>query len=869
MKTKQSQRRVIISYSNTDMASAQKVCQSLEKAGLKCWMAPRDVEPGHDYAGQIMNAISNSDAMVLVLSGSSNKSPHVNREVERAVSKQIPIIPFVIEPVKLSSSMEYYVSSQHWLEAIDKPLEKHFPKLVSTVKGIMTEGLGRKQARENDAEVIGTPKQDNEPRQNLTAAQPEMLEAENKQWGKPKKHKMFLFALAAVTAGLLIILGVKYLNTFPELPFIKKASQSALKGKDRKDVTIMFFDNESGDSTLNWLQYGVSSLIVYDLGPDQYILTYTPEDYIDELKKAGYPMLIKMPLSLIQNILKNNKIPYFIAGRLVKTGIIYTINTTLYETKRCQIISCNKYSGSDIFNLVDQISMDIKRDLDFSKEQSEEANDLPVSEITTKSMSAYRLYTLGRNAIMLNNDYKQGIKLFEKAVEIDSSFAYAFWSLYDSYVKVNEKAKALKALTITMKHIYKFPDDDQYSVKYVYYQNNEPSKRYELCQSWIEQYPNNPAAHAQMGWACHNRGEYNLAIDHFKRAYDLDPHMDYCLRWLGGCYRDRGNYNKALIYYKQYLEKNKTQASPLIDIAEVYQEIGDYDNARKYYKKAELLEPENMNIKVFKAKIECKIGNMLAASDQLSETLKDAKTPEDSSEVYFGLMQYYIKKGQIQKMIENREKYFALLSKLLNPAEINQRKLWYFEYYALAGDKEAAFKLLKAIEKDLQFMDRVIYLWKNYMDIYIEMEDTDNAEKSLKQLDECMINNKSENQRSASIIGLAKIYELRKNYSEAIKYYQQDLKKYPGNIEDNVGIGKCYRLMGDLKNAEKYIKKTIKITAFDPDFNYEMALVYADMGKKDKAIFHLKRSLEVWAEADPDYKPAQKAREKLAELENK
>ncbi len=46
-----------------------------------------------------------------------------------------------------------------------------------------------------------------------------------------------------------------------------------------------------------------------------------------------------------------------------------------------------------------------------------------------------------------------------------------------------------------------------------------------------------------------------------------------------------------------------------------------------------------------------------------------------------------------------------------------------------------------------------------------------------------------------------------------------------------------------------------------------MGLVYADWGKDDKALEYLKKAQSIWEDADTDYEPAMKAREKLAELE--
>jgi hypothetical protein len=51
----------------------------------------------------------------------SNHSAQVRREVERAVHKQVQILPFRIEDVLPSKSLEYFLSSQHWMDAFPPP----------------------------------------------------------------------------------------------------------------------------------------------------------------------------------------------------------------------------------------------------------------------------------------------------------------------------------------------------------------------------------------------------------------------------------------------------------------------------------------------------------------------------------------------------------------------------------------------------------------------------------------------------------------------------------------------------------------------------------------------------------------------------
>ena len=109
---------VFISYSSHDKPTADAACAALEAKGHRCWIAPRDVLPGMDYGEAIVDAIHACKVMVLVYSGSANTSPQIRREVERAVATGSAIIPFRIEDVPMSKSLEYYISSPHWLDAL-------------------------------------------------------------------------------------------------------------------------------------------------------------------------------------------------------------------------------------------------------------------------------------------------------------------------------------------------------------------------------------------------------------------------------------------------------------------------------------------------------------------------------------------------------------------------------------------------------------------------------------------------------------------------------------------------------------------------------------------------------------------------------
>src|SRR3954464_14512777 len=122
-----------ISYCSEDKKIADAVCGTLEAKKIRCWIAPRDVGPGRTWSSAIVEAIGDSAVMVVIFSKHSNASPQVLREIERAVNKGIAIIPFRIEDVVPSKDLEYFISSCHWLDALNPPLEKHISELANAI----------------------------------------------------------------------------------------------------------------------------------------------------------------------------------------------------------------------------------------------------------------------------------------------------------------------------------------------------------------------------------------------------------------------------------------------------------------------------------------------------------------------------------------------------------------------------------------------------------------------------------------------------------------------------------------------------------------------------------------------------------------
>jgi len=132
---------VFISHSAHNREVADAICEALEKTGIRCWVAPRDVRPGRSFPGEITRAIQQSKVMVMVFSSHSNNSEQVLREVQLATDSRLVIIRFRIEDVALTDDLRYFLSSPHWLDALTPPLAKHIDRLQLAIKELLDQSV--------------------------------------------------------------------------------------------------------------------------------------------------------------------------------------------------------------------------------------------------------------------------------------------------------------------------------------------------------------------------------------------------------------------------------------------------------------------------------------------------------------------------------------------------------------------------------------------------------------------------------------------------------------------------------------------------------------------------------------------------------
>ena len=649
--------------------------------------------------------------------------------------------------------------------------------------------------------------------------------------------------------------GVSYKKSIPKREF-------------RKKILIYFIENKSGDTALDYLQYGIPEMTEYDLSQDILLTPFSARYIYERIIESGHDNPADLPITLMQRFAEQRHMNYFLFGSFLKEGDAYLINIKLYNTHLTKLITEISLQNESLFDLVDQLSVAIKRELALPESHISETVDLPVSAIFTDSEKALYYYSMSLKEGVLNN-WDQEILFLESALHEDPEFAIAYPVLAVAYLNMGNFEGALETLQITLdNYLHKLPERRQFIVKYInYVLRQQPEKALAIVKMWINLYPDDIVAHITLAERYAVRSMFEEAIDEHKEILRLDPEQYNSLRTLGDYYLQTGNFDSAQVYYEVYAEKFPKQAESYRRLGVFYTTIGDMDKAKENYETALLLAEasEKIRIKLNLAYVLMNAGDFDRTHTECSEALRMSRTAQDSSLVYQTLETYYLVKGQVNKSLESLESRLELNKSIYTPNEFLSQKITNLDPYIYAGKIDEAFQILEDITQEVDPpWDQVVPF--GYMILYTELGEVEKAEEAIALGEQFIMSFGQEVMLVYIHEAKGELYESQDEHQLAIDSYQKYLSVNPNSIMMHCRISRCYRNLDDLKKAEEELETCLKRRPYNATVNYEAALLYLEMGDEKKGLEYLKRANDIWKDADPEYERARIAREKMKEM---
>jgi TolB-like protein len=192
-------------------------------------------------------------------------------------------------------------------------------------------------------------------------------------------------------------------------------------------VAVLPFQNMTNDTTLNVWQDGIQDNLINTLSNSEELKVRQTESISVFLNSKGLTNFASITPSLAHSISRNLNTDILISGSIKAAGNALRVNTQLIDSRSNEVyksFQIDGYSG-EILTLIDSLSRMVRNFLVLSKIEKETPMDFRSQNLSsTNSPEAYRYFIYGEKAF-IHSDNKTAVKMYTRALEIDSDYVAA------------------------------------------------------------------------------------------------------------------------------------------------------------------------------------------------------------------------------------------------------------------------------------------------------------------------------------------------------------------------------------------------------------------------------------------------------------
>jgi tetratricopeptide (TPR) repeat protein len=344
----------------------------------------------------------------------------------------------------------------------------------------------------------------------------------------------------------------------------------------QKNIAVLEFKNETGNTSHDWLQRGITDMLITKLSQSSY-LNVIPMNRITEISEKA----------LLEHKHLNDRTLGFIIGRealaeIVITGKYYMgndgikIDVDMLNVPAEAVLNQETTSGSQlesIFSMVDVLSDKLFANM---REKSSKAVD--ISEMT-HSLEAFRCYSQA----LVNLEkllYKEAETSLHDALAKDSTFAAALLKMAQVKINLGKRKESHYYLQLAQKHAQKLSEADVYGLRVLQAGiNNDAHSLITILEEAVAKLPGDTDLRLHLARIYNELGMQDLALAQYNIVLDLDPHLKMAFNDLGYLYARRGDFKTGLSYIERYMELAPDEPNPYDSKGELLMMSGELELA--------------------------------------------------------------------------------------------------------------------------------------------------------------------------------------------------------------------------------------------------------------------------------------------------
>ncbi|HEX9725554.1 MAG TPA: protein kinase [Vicinamibacteria bacterium] len=364
--------------------------------------------------------------------------------------------------------------------------------------------------------------------------------------------------------------------------------EAGIGATGRPSIAVMYFEDHTGAEEIRWLSTGLPNMLLTGLAQTPGLDVVSSQRIHEILKQIGQENLESIDKSLVADVARRAGAGAVVVGSIYKAGEEIRIDVQLEDVGSGRILSAESVRGPDVFPLVDELTGRIRTSLNLGDRPAGRS----IAEVTTPSLDAYQSYSQGLEAIR-NLRYVDARNLFQKAVELDPSFAMAYFELSKILPNVGENALAEEYKQKVQENLNRLPERERLTVEAQWaHEDSDFEKSVEIYERIISQYPDEGDAWQDLAhiYEAH-LNEQEKALDTYERGLKAVPQYGGLRNGYGYHLLWTGRYPEAIRQFEAYADLSPGEPNPHDSLAEAYLITGQPERALERYARVLEIDP--------------------------------------------------------------------------------------------------------------------------------------------------------------------------------------------------------------------------------------------------------------------------------------
>ncbi len=674
---------------------------------------------------------------------------------------------------------------------------------------------------------------------------------------------------------------------------------AALSPENAVSLAVVSFENQTGDSTYDYLQDVIPNLLITSLEQSKSFRVTSWERLRDLLEQMGRKDVSVIDSDLGFELCRLDNIQAIILGSFTKAENTFVTDVKVLDVQTKDLLKSVTSQGDGVDSIIrkqiDELSRKLRQEVGITAFLPRIGGST-ITDVTTDSLEAYNFFLRGREDFE-RYYYNDARRFLERAVELDPEFALAYYYLIRVYHYLGNTQEMDAASESFRKFGKKLKGREGLYIKALLLQKKDPEKYIKILKELIEKYPKWKRPHYDLAYyyyAAYGQDKIDDAIAELNIALELDPNYGPALNQLAYCHLFKNEFEKALEYFRRYASVSPGDANPFDSMGEAYFRMGRLDESIEKYKEALEVKPDFGS--------EWRISYIYALKQDYEEAMRwldqfiaMASTESLRAQGYLWKGFYCYLQGKLRQSLEEVDKAQELAEQANNLHLVDvayRSKIW------TAYDWGKLDLYQEFVESRIAFRESTAYrtpeenaIFNIYYQCVLDIKKGQLASArsrlaELRSILSKMPDDRRERNKNTERSLLSHLLLAEGSVDEAMKIYEeipspsQDLFNFSDYIYRNLPFGADFSARGLLKKGEidNAIAEYEKLTTFDPTAgtirllvhplgHLRLAKLYEERELKEKAIEQYEKALAFWSDADEGLLPVEEAREGLQRLQ--